>query len=71
MSTNYGYGWAIFPTPQNNWLITHNGGNGIFSAISSATSMKVLPLSYSATGDVISIYSPYKTQSIFIITMYS
>lgn len=26
----YGYGWAIFPTPRNTWLITHNGGNGIF-----------------------------------------
>jgi len=25
----YGYGWAIFPTPRNTWLITHNGGNGI------------------------------------------
>jgi CubicO group peptidase (beta-lactamase class C family) len=26
----YGYGWAIFPTPRNTWLITHNGGNGMF-----------------------------------------
>lgn len=26
----YGYGWAIFPTPRNTSLITHNGGNGIF-----------------------------------------
>ncbi len=26
----YGYGWAIMPTPRNTWLITHNGGNGIF-----------------------------------------
>jgi CubicO group peptidase (beta-lactamase class C family) len=28
--TFYGYGWAIFPTPRKTWLITHNGGNGIF-----------------------------------------
>jgi hypothetical protein len=28
--TFYGYGWAIFPTRRNTWLITHNGGNGIF-----------------------------------------
>lgn len=28
--TYYGYGWAIFPTPRKTWLITHNGGNGIF-----------------------------------------
>lgn len=26
----YGYGWAIMPTPRNTWLVTHNGGNGIF-----------------------------------------
>jgi CubicO group peptidase (beta-lactamase class C family) len=30
--TFYGYGWAIFPTPRNTDLITHNGGNGIFFA---------------------------------------
>ena len=30
--TYYGYGWAIFPTPRNTDLITHNGGNGIFFA---------------------------------------
>lgn len=28
--TFYGYGWAIFPTPRKTWLVTHNGGNGIF-----------------------------------------
>lgn len=28
--TYYGYGWALFPTPRNTWLVTHNGGNGIF-----------------------------------------
>ena len=28
----YGYGWAIFPTPRNTKLITHNGGNGVFFA---------------------------------------
>lgn len=28
--TFYGYGWALFPTPRNTTLITHNGGNGIF-----------------------------------------
>ncbi len=26
----YGYGWAVFPTPRNTDLITHNGGNGVF-----------------------------------------
>ena len=26
----YGYGWAIMPTPRKTWLVTHNGGNGIF-----------------------------------------
>lgn len=31
-SSFYGYGWAIFPTPRNTQLITHNGGNGIFFA---------------------------------------
>jgi len=30
--TYYGYGWAIFPTPRQTDLITHNGGNGIFFA---------------------------------------
>lgn len=30
--TYYGYGWAIYPTPRNTDLITHNGGNGIFFA---------------------------------------
>lgn len=30
--TFYGYGWAIVPTPFDTWLITHNGGNGIFFA---------------------------------------
>ena len=30
--TFYGYGWAIFPTPLDTTLITHNGGNGIFFA---------------------------------------
>jgi len=28
--TFYGYGWALFPTPRNTTLVTHNGGNGIF-----------------------------------------
>ncbi len=28
----YGYGWALFPTPRDTILITHNGGNGIFFA---------------------------------------
>lgn len=28
--TYYGYGWALFPTPRNTTLITHNGGNGIY-----------------------------------------
>lgn len=28
----YGYGWALFPTPRNTYLIAHNGGNGIFFA---------------------------------------
>lgn len=32
MSSFYGYGWAIFPTPRKTHLITHNGGNGIFFA---------------------------------------
>jgi hypothetical protein len=31
-SSYYGYGWAIFPTPWDTWLIAHNGGNGIFFA---------------------------------------
>lgn len=31
-STYYGYGWAIFPTPFDTWMVTHNGGNGIFFA---------------------------------------
>lgn len=26
----YGYGWAVMPTPRKTWLVTHNGGNGIF-----------------------------------------
>lgn len=26
----YGYGWAIFPTPRQTTLISHNGGNGIY-----------------------------------------
>jgi CubicO group peptidase (beta-lactamase class C family) len=26
----YGYGWALMPTPRKTWLVTHNGGNGIF-----------------------------------------
>jgi CubicO group peptidase (beta-lactamase class C family) len=30
--TFYGYGWAIVPTPFDTWLVTHNGGNGIFFA---------------------------------------
>ncbi|GAB5400539.1 MAG: hypothetical protein Aureis2KO_21240 [Aureisphaera sp.] len=30
--SHYGYGWAIFPTPRNTQLITHNGGNGVFFA---------------------------------------
>lgn len=30
--TFYGYGWAIFPTGRDTWLVTHNGGNGIFLA---------------------------------------
>ncbi|MDH3683585.1 MAG: beta-lactamase family protein [Acidimicrobiia bacterium] len=30
--TYYGYGWALFPTPSDTWLVTHNGGNGIFFA---------------------------------------
>lgn len=28
--TYYGYGWAIFPTRRKTWLVTHNGGNGIY-----------------------------------------
>lgn len=28
--TYYGYGWALFPTPRNTTLITHNGGNGVY-----------------------------------------
>ncbi len=28
----YGYGWANFPLPDGETLITHNGGNGIFFA---------------------------------------
>ncbi|MBK6635827.1 MAG: beta-lactamase family protein [Chitinophagaceae bacterium] len=28
--TFYGYGWAIFPTRRKTWLVTHNGGNGIY-----------------------------------------
>ena len=31
-SSHYGYGWAIFKTPRNTRLISHNGGNGIFNA---------------------------------------
>ncbi len=31
-SSHYGYGWAIYPTPRDTQLITHNGGNGIFFA---------------------------------------
>lgn len=31
-SSHYGYGWAIFKTPRNTRLISHNGGNGIFAA---------------------------------------
>jgi CubicO group peptidase (beta-lactamase class C family) len=27
--SHYGYGWAIFSTPRNTRLITHNGGNGV------------------------------------------
>jgi CubicO group peptidase (beta-lactamase class C family) len=30
--SSYAYGWAIFPTPRNTQLITHNGSNGIFFA---------------------------------------
>ena len=32
MDSYYGYGWSIVTTPRNTTLITHNGGNGIFSA---------------------------------------
>lgn len=32
MDSYYGYGWVIITTPRNTSLITHNGGNGIFSA---------------------------------------
>ncbi len=28
-NSHYGYGWAIFGTPRNTRLITHNGGNGV------------------------------------------
>ncbi len=28
----YGYGWALFPTPRDTYLVAHNGGNGIFFA---------------------------------------
>jgi CubicO group peptidase (beta-lactamase class C family) len=28
----YGYGWALIPTGNGSWLVTHNGGNGIFFA---------------------------------------
>ncbi len=28
----YGYGWAIFPTSRKNWMVAHNGGNGVFFA---------------------------------------
>lgn len=31
-SSSYAYGWAVYPTPRNTHLITHNGGNGIFFA---------------------------------------
>jgi CubicO group peptidase (beta-lactamase class C family) len=31
-SSYYGYGWSIFPTPWDTWLITHDGGNEIFAA---------------------------------------
>lgn len=30
--TFYGYGWALFPTPRDTMVVTHNGGNGIFFA---------------------------------------
>lgn len=30
--TFYGYGWALLPTPFDTWLVTHNGGNGVFFA---------------------------------------
>jgi CubicO group peptidase (beta-lactamase class C family) len=30
--TYYGYGWALFPTSFDTWLVTHNGGNDIFFA---------------------------------------
>lgn len=30
--TFYGYGWALFPTPRDTTVVTHNGGNGIFFA---------------------------------------
>jgi CubicO group peptidase (beta-lactamase class C family) len=28
----YGYGWALFKSPRGTNIITHNGGNGIFTA---------------------------------------
>ncbi|MBI3817230.1 MAG: beta-lactamase family protein [Planctomycetes bacterium] len=31
-SSYYGYGWAIFTTPRNTRLITHDGSNGTFFA---------------------------------------
>jgi CubicO group peptidase (beta-lactamase class C family) len=31
-SSYYGYGWAIFPTPWDTWLIAHDGGNEFFFA---------------------------------------
>lgn len=30
--SHYGYGWAIETTPWNTKLVSHNGGNGVFSA---------------------------------------
>ncbi|HXB55672.1 MAG TPA: serine hydrolase domain-containing protein [Vicinamibacteria bacterium] len=28
----YGYGWALFKSPRGTNIVTHNGGNGIFTA---------------------------------------
>ena len=30
--SSYGYGWVIEPTPWRTTVVSHNGGNGIFSA---------------------------------------
>lgn len=30
--SHYAYGWAVFPTPRETQLVTHNGGNGVFFA---------------------------------------